>query len=102
MIMVLPMHGDLSLPQTFFITILYNSQCLLIQLYENHRGFLTSCCATKCLRFGGLVGIIVRIPIAAISAVIPFGILGFALGSGIDFLIRGLYYRRESLKLINK
>lgn len=102
MIMVLPMHGDLSLPQTFFITILYNSQCLLIQLYENHRGFLTSCEATKCLRFGGLVGIIVRIPIAVISAVIPFGILGFALGSGIDFLIRGLYYRSESLKLIKQ
>ena len=62
---------------------------------------MTSCEATECLRLGGLFGIFVRIPIAIISIVTPIGIYGFALGSGIDFFIRGLYYRHKSIQLVN-
>lgn len=100
-LMVFPMKGIVSFKSALLITLLYNSQCILLQLYENHRGFLTSCEATECLRLGGLFGIFVRIPIAIISIVTPIGIYGFALGSGIDFFIRGLYYRHKSIQLVN-
>lgn len=101
-LMVLPMKGVVDFKSALIITLLYNTQCILLQLYENHRGFLTSCGATECLRLGGLFGIIVRVPIAVISITTPIGIYGFALGSGIDFFIRGLYYKYKSINLINK
>lgn len=101
-LMVLPMKGVVDFKSALIITLLYNTQCILLQLYENHRGFLTSCGATECLRLGGLFGILVRIPIAIISIITPIGIYGFALGSGIDFFIRGLYYKYKSINLVNK
>lgn len=101
-LMVLPMKGVVDFKSALIITLLYNTQCILLQLYENHRGFLTSCGATECLRLGGLFGILVRIPIAIISITTPIGIYGFALGSGIDFFIRGLYYKYKSINLVNK
>lgn len=101
-LMVLPMKGVVDFKSALIITLLYNTQCILLQLYENHRGFLTSCGATECLRLGGLFGIIVRVPIAIISITTPIGIYGFALGSGIDFFIRGLYYKYKSINLVNK
>lgn len=101
-LMVLPMKGVVDFKSALIITLLYNTQCILLQLYENHRGFLTSCGATECLRLGGLFGIIVRVPIAIISITTPIGIYGFALGSGIDFFIRGLYYKYKSINLMNK
>lgn len=101
-LMVLPMKGVVDFKSALIITLLYNTQCILLQLYENHRGFLTSCGATECLRLGGLFGILVRIPIAIISITTHIGIYGFALGSGIDFFIRGLYYKYKSINLVNK
>lgn len=101
-LMVLPMKGVVDFKSALIVTLLYNTQCLLLQLYENHRGFLTSCGATECLRLGGLFGILVRVPIAVISITTPIGIYGFALGSGIDFFVRGLYYKYKSINLINK
>lgn len=101
-LMVLPMKGVVDFKSALVITLLYNTQCILLQLYENHRGFLTSCGATECLRLGGLFGILVRVPIAVISITTFIGIYGFALGSGIDFFIRGLYYKYKSINLINK
>lgn len=101
-LMVLPMKGVVDFKSALIITLLYNTQCILLQLYENHQGFLTSCGATECLRLGGLFGILVRIPIAIISITTHIGIYGFALGSGIDFFIRGLYYKYKSINLVNK
>lgn len=98
-LLAIPLKGDLSFGQVFWFILMYATQCILVQIYENHRGFLTSCKATKVLRYGGLVGIIIRVPIAIIGGFTPVGIYAFAFGSGIDFLFRGLYYRRESLKL---
>lgn len=100
-LLIVPLKGTLEFGQVFWFVLMYATQCILIQMYENHRGFLTSCKATKVLRYGGLVGIFIRIPIAIIGGFTPIGIYAFAFGSGIDFLFRGLYYRRESIKLVN-
>lgn len=40
--------------------------------------------------------------VAIISITTSIGIYGFALGSGIDFFIRGLYYKYKSINLVNK
>lgn len=46
-IMVIPMKGVIEFKSALLITLLYNTQCLLIQSYENYRGFLTACEATE-------------------------------------------------------
>lgn len=43
-----------------------------------------------------------RVPISIISILTPIGIYGFAFGCGIDFLIRGIYYKHKSLEVIKK
>lgn len=99
-LMVLPMKGELSLTKVLFFVTFYGTQCIFIQMYENHRGFLTSCERTESLRFGGLIGIIVRIPISLLSILTPLGIYGFAVSCPLDFFCRGLYYKYQSIKIL--
>ena len=76
------------------------TQCILLCIYENARGFLTSIGETKILRYGGLIGIVIRVPWSFLSIYTPLGIVGFALGSGIDFFVRGIYYAIECKKYV--
>lgn len=99
-LMVLPMKGELSLTKVLLFAGIYGTQCIFIQMYENHRGFLTSCERTESLRYGGLIGIIVRIPISLLSILTPLGIYGFAVSCPLDFFCRGLYYKYQSIKII--
>lgn len=100
LLMVLPMKGELSLTKVLFFATIYGTQCIFIQMYENHRGFLTSCERTESLRYGGLIGIIVRIPISLLSILTPLGIYGFAISCPLDFFCRGLYYKYQSIKIL--
>lgn len=102
MILIIPLHGQTDLKIATFISSLYLVQQILLCPYENSRGFLTSIGETKSLQYGGLIGILVRVPISIISLMIPIGIYGFAFGSGIDFFVRGLYYTRECNKAVKK
>lgn len=86
------MHGKTDLKTALLFACLYETQSIFLITYENARGFLTSVGDTKTIRYGGLVGIIVRMPIVLISYYSPLGLYGFALASGIDFMFRGLYY----------
>lgn len=99
-LLIIPMHGETNLLNAFIVSCLYMTQCILLCIYENARGFLTSIEETKILRYGGLVGIIIRVPLAVISIVTPISIVGFALASGIDFLMRGIYYAYYAKKSI--
>lgn len=98
--LIVPMHGETNLLQAFIVSCLYMTQCILLCIYENARGFLTSIGETKILRYGGLIGIVIRVPWSFLSIYTPLGIVGFALGSGIDFLIRGIYYAIECKKYV--
>ena len=97
-VLIIPMHGETNLLNAFFVSCLYMTQCILLCIYENARGFLTSIEETKVLRYGGLVGILIRVPLAVISIVTPISIVGFALASGIDFFMRGVYYTHYAKK----
>ena len=76
------------------------TQCILLCINKNARGFLTSIGETKILRYGGLLGIVIRVPWSFLSIYTPLGIVGFALGSGIDFFVRGIYYVIECKKYV--
>lgn len=99
-LMILPMKGELNLIKVLFFVTIYGTQCIFIQMYENHRGFLTSCERTESLRYGGLIGIIVRIPVSLISILTPLGIYSFEISCSLDFLCRGLYYKYQSKKIL--
>lgn len=99
-LLILPMHGETNLLQAFLISCLYETQAICLAIYENARGFLTSIQNTKILRYGGLIGILVRIPVVLISYYTPIGLYGFALASGIDFLMRGIFYSYEAKKYV--
>lgn len=101
LIMIIPSHGQTDLKTTTFISSLYLVEQILLCPYENSRGFLTSIGDTKSLQYGGLIGILVRVPISKISLMTPIGIYGFAFGSGIDFFVRGLFYTRKCTKAVN-
>lgn len=98
--MVFPMKGELNTVEVLYFSLLYGTQCMMIQLYENYRAFLTSCERTESLRLGGLFGFIVRVPISLISIFTPIGIYGFTFGPGIDFLCRGIFYKYKANKLL--
>jgi Na+-driven multidrug efflux pump len=56
------------------------------------RGYLTSADRSDLLRWAGLIGIAVRVPYTLICYYTPLGLMGFALGTSVDYLFRGMYY----------
>lgn len=101
LILIVPMHGDTDLGKAIFFSCLYMTQSLALSIYESNKGFLVSVGDTKSLRYGGLFGIIVRIPIVLLS-LYTVGIYGFALATVLDFSIRGLYYSRRAKRYIHE
>ena len=99
-VMVFPMKGVIGFKEALIVTLMYNSQSIFIQPYENIRGFLISCEDTKSLRFGGLIGILVRVPISLISIFTPIGIYGFAFGVSIDFMARFIYWKYKANNIV--
>lgn len=101
-ILMLFIHGGINLSKLLLYVFIYASQAWMIQLYENHRAFLTSIKETRCLMFGGLFGILVRIPITLVSYYSGLGLIGFGFAPGIDFLVRGIYLKLCSKNILQK
>lgn len=99
-ILLLFLHGDVSIKTCTIPLILYCSQVLFIQLYESLRGYITSVKRTDILKYAGLIGIFSRIPVTLISYYSGIGLYGFALASTIDFTCRGIYFYYCSKKVI--
>lgn len=98
--MLIFLHGDTSIKQCCIYLPIYCLQAIVLILYESYKGYLTSVKQSKYLRYGGLCGIIVRIPISVIGFYLGLGILPFALACVIDFLVRGIYYYICSYKVV--
>lgn len=101
-ILLLFIHGDVKLSDCWFWMFLYCSQIFVLVLYEVMKGYLTSEQQTKYLRWGGIIGIVVRVPITVGGYYLGFGLLPFAIGSAVDFLIRGLYFYICSRIVVSK
>lgn len=54
---------------------------------------------TGMLKWGSLIGILIRIPIALLGAFTPLGIYAFAFASFIDYALRGLFFVHVAKKL---
>jgi len=99
-ILLLIIHGDVNIKDCIIPLILYCTQVFLIQLYESLRGYLTSLHRSDVLKWAGLVGIFIRIPITLVSYYSGIGIYLFALASSVDFICRGIYFYISSRNII--
>lgn len=91
-ILLIFLHGDIVISNCILPLVVYCSQVILIQLYESLRGYLTSLKKSELLKWAGLIGIFIRIPITLIAYYCNIGIYGFAIASSLDFLCRGIYF----------
>lgn len=92
LVLIIPLHGECDLVDSFWFSCLYSTQCFAMALFENSRGFLMSAGQTGMLKCGSLIGILIRIPIALLGAFTPLGIYAFAFASFIDYALRGLFF----------
>lgn len=95
-------HGDVPVLDCLRYWALYNTQCIFIQLYENYRAYITSMQKTHILRWCGMIGILVRIPITLIAYYSGIGLPLLAIASTVDFTMRGIYYYISSKKIIKQ
>lgn len=91
-VLLLFTHGTISLDICSVWLAVYCTQMFTILFYEPLRAYLTSEQQTKYLRYGGFIGVVVRIPIVILGYYSGLGLLPFALASGIDFGVRALYF----------
>jgi Na+-driven multidrug efflux pump len=96
------MCGDVKIKSVVLPLILYCLQILSLELFENIQGFLTSMNRTDILRWLGLIGIFVRIPLAMLSYHLGVGIIGFSLCLPIDFIMRGIYMYVMSKRILKE
>jgi len=101
-IIILFLHGKAPLNQSLFWLALYSVQIFSLLIYEPMRAYLTSIKCSKYLKYGGVVGICIRIPVTYIGYKLNLGLLSFSLASSIDFLGRGVYFTLVSKKTLKQ
>ena len=95
-------HGTISLRSCIPYAALYCTEIFVLLFYEPMRAYLTSEQQTKYLRYGGLFGFIVRLPIAIGGYYLGIGLTSFAIACTIDYGVRGLYMYKCSVKVKNQ
>lgn len=91
-ILLIFMHGDVSIFSCLIYTALYCTEVIALVWYETYKAYLTSEGKTQYLKFGGIVGICIRIPIVIPAYCYGLGLLPFAIASTVDFGCRGIYF----------
>lgn len=91
-VLLLFLHGNVDIKDCLFYTGVYCTEIIALLLYEPMKAYLTSMKETKYLRYGGIFGIFVRIPIALIGYYMGLGLFPFAIASTMDFAARGIYF----------
>lgn len=97
-VLLLFTHGDVPLSHCWIWLILYVSQSIALVFYESFSGYLTTEKQTAYLSFGGVCGILTRIPIALAGYYFNLGLFPFAIACVIDYGIRSLYFYLCSVK----
>lgn len=96
-ILLIFIHGDVPVVKCVLYTAIYCSDLFSHLLYTSMKAYLTYEQKTNYLKYGGVVGVSVRIPVVLIGYYTGIGLLTFALASAIDYLVRGIYYYLCSL-----
>lgn len=97
--MVILIHGKVGLAECISYTVIYELDMMVLLFSVIYEGYLQSVEATHVLKNGGVIGILVRIPVTLVLWKLGTGILGFALPCTIDFTARAIYFYRQSLKI---
>lgn len=95
-------HGTVSYMSCLPWLILYMTDFFSLIFYENFKAVLSCYGRTDYLRFGGLWGVLVRIPYTYIMFRFDMGLFGFATACTWDFGIRALYFYRMIRKCEKK
>lgn len=85
-------HGKVDLMICIPWLLLYMTDCISLLFYESMKAVLSCYSKTEYLRYGGFVGIFIRIPFTFIMWKLGFGLVGFGLACTVDFASRGLYF----------
>lgn len=85
-------HGAVPLSDCLVWLAVYMTDCISLLFYEVYKSILSCYGRTEYLRYGGVIGIFIRIPVAFVMWKCGFGLIGFGLACTIDFGLRGLYY----------
>ena len=94
------LHGDVNIDSCYIPLIIYSAECILLLPYESMRGYITSLKRSDILKWTGLVGSIIRIPLVLITYYCGLGFYIFASLVSIDFLCRAAYLYINAKKII--
>lgn len=102
-------HGKIQYLSCLPWLLLYMSDFFSLIFYENFKAVLSCYGRTDYLRYGGLSGVLIRIPYTYLMFKLGTGLFGFATACTVDFAIRALYFNimikkheNEELKLVIK
>lgn len=95
-------HGSVPIKDCLLWTAVYSSDIITLVFYESFKAYLMSHHETGYLKWGGTIGIFIRIPITFIGYHLGFGLWPFALASTFDFSARAVYFYLCSKKVHHK
>ena len=85
-------HGKVPYLSCLPWLLLYMTECISLVLFESGKAVLCCYSRTEYLRYGGLTGLLSRIPFTWCLYKLGLGLWGFALALTVDFLLRGIYF----------
>lgn len=85
-------HGKVDFLTCIPWMLLYMTDSLSMLFYAEMKAVLSCYSKTEYLRYGGFIGIAIRIPFTFLMWKLGFGLIGFAIACTIDFLLRGIYF----------
>lgn len=78
-------HGKVKLELCVPWLALYMLECISLLFYESYKAVLSVYSKTEYLKWGGLIGILVRIPFVFTTYKLGFGLWGFGIANALDF-----------------
>ena len=99
---LLLLHGSVPVKSCIPYVFVYCLDLVSLLFYEVSAGCLTSAQRTDILKFDGVIGIVVRIPIVLLTVALHWGPIGFAVSIILDFGSRALFNEVKMHQLLNK
>jgi len=92
-------HGKVSYLDCFLYSLVYYLRVIPLIFLESFKAYLAVQRQSKYLRYEGIVGICIRIPLVLVFYYAGFGIFTFPLAMTIDFIVRAAYFVWCSIKV---
>lgn len=85
-------HGAVPLADCLPWLAVYLTDSISLLFYEVYKAVLSCYGRTEYLRYGGTIGVFIRIPFTFIVWKLGLGLLGFGIGCTVDFGLQAIYY----------